>query len=190
MSWYAAHLDASLDLIESASLSRRAAIIDIGGGESTLVDDLLVRGYKNVTVLDISQAAIDSSKERVGRSTERVQWITADVSTIEFDLASFDLWHDRAVFHFLTSSNDRATYVRQVARALKPGGHLILGTFGLDGPARCSGLSVVRYDATSLLDEFGERFQLVKSIEEQHRTPFGTIQPFLYCHFRHQQPFL
>ena len=184
VSWYSPHLRASLELIERASVSRTTAIVDIGGGESTLVDDLLARGYQDITVLDLSQAAIDANKERLGRKAERIHWLAADITKIELKVSSLDVWHDRAVFHFLTASNERAAYVRQVAQALRPGGHVIIGTFGPEGPVRCSGLDVVRYDAASLHDEFGKRFRLVESTKQLHHTPFGTTQQFLYCYCR------
>jgi SAM-dependent methyltransferase len=184
VSWYSPHLGASLELIERASGSRDAAIIDIGGGESTLVDDLLARGYEDVAVLDISQAAIDANKKRLGRKAERVHWLAADITKIELEPSSLDVWHDRAVFHFLTGSNERAAYVRQVGQALRSGGHVIIGTFGPEGPVQCSGLDVVRYDAASLHDEFGNRFRLVESMKQLHKTPFGTTQQFLYCYCR------
>ena len=184
VSWYSPHLNASLDLIERTSVSRAAAIIDIGGGESTLVDDLLARGYQDITVLDVSQTAIEANKERLGRDAERAHWLAADITKVSLKPSSIDVWHDRAVFHFLTSSSDRAAYARQVALALKPGGHVIIGTFGPEGPVRCSGLDVVRYDATSLHNEFGKRFRLVESTKQLHQTPFGAIQQFLYCYCR------
>lgn len=184
VSWYSPHLSASLELIERASVSRTAAIVDIGGGESTLVDDLLARGYQDITVLDLSQAAIDANRERLGREAERAHWLAADITRTELKVSSFDVWHDRAAFHFLTASNERAAYVRQVAQALRPGGHVIIGTFGPEGPVRCSGLDVLRYDAASLHDEFGKRFRLVESTEQLHHTPFGTTQQFLYCYCR------
>lgn len=184
VSWYSPHLNASLDLIERGSVSRAASIIDIGGGESTLVDDLLGRGYQDITILDISQTAIDANKERLGRDAERVHWLAADITKVALKPSSFDVWHDRAVFHFLTAANDREAYVRQVEQVLKPGGHVIIGTFGPEGPMRCSGLDVVRYDAMSLHDEFGKRFRLVESLKQLHQTPFGTTQQFLYCYCR------
>ena len=184
VSWYRPHLEKSLELIERAATARSAAIIDIGGGESTLVDDLLVRGYKDISVLDISQTAIDVTKKRLGPAAEQVHWITADVTEVELGLNAYDVWHDRAVFHFLTTQKRRVSYVRQVARAVKPGGHVIVGTFGPEGPTKCSGLEVVRYDAESLHDEFGARFRLVESSKEQHHTPSGITQQFLYCYCR------
>lgn len=184
VSWYSPHLDTSLALIERTSVSRSAAIIDVGGGESTLVDDLLARGYQNISVLDISQTAIDANKRRLGDSSLRVHWIAGDIMKVDLDPLAFDVWHDRAVFHFLTDSADRLAYVRQVVHTVKPGGHVIVGTFGPEGPRSCSGLDVARYDTDSLHDEFGERFQLLDSSKQLHQTPFGTVQQFLYCYCR------
>jgi len=184
VSWYRRHLETSLALIERAAVACSASIIDVGGGESTLVDDLLLRGYKNITVLDISQSAIDLTKRRLGSAAERVHWLVADITETELDPRSYDLWHDRAVFHFLTAREQRIAYVRQVARSVKPGGHIIVSTFGPEGPTKCSGLEVMRYDADSLHEEFGARFRLVESSKELHQTPFETTQQFLYCYCR------
>ena len=184
VSWYRPHLDLSLSLIERAADGLAAFIIDVGGGESTLVDDLLARGYHNITVLDVSQAAIDVTKKRLKESANGVQWITADVTAFEFTPGAYDVWHDRAVFHFLTSAEKRVAYVNAVARAVKPGGHVIVSTFGPEGPTKCSGLAVMRYDADSLHEQFGARFRLVESSKELHHTPFGTTQQFLYCYCR------
>jgi 2-polyprenyl-3-methyl-5-hydroxy-6-metoxy-1,4-benzoquinol methylase len=184
VSWYRPHLETSLELIERAASDFSACIIDVGGGESTLVDDLLARGYENITVLDISQAAIDVNRKRLGKAFERVHWLVADVTQVELARSAYDVWHDRAVFHFLTLPGDRAAYVFQVAHAVKPGGHVIVSTFGPEGPTKCSGLDVVRYDAESLHREFGVHFRLLKSSKELHRTPFGTMQQFLYCYCR------
>jgi len=182
VSWYRPHLEKSLSLLEQFAPGKSAAIIDVGGGESTLVDDLLARGYQNVTVLDISQAAIDASRQRLGSASERISWLVGDITRVELNASAYDVWHDRAVFHFLTAESDRMAYVRQVARAVRRGGHVIVSTFGPDGPTKCSGLDVVRYDADSLHREFGVQFQLLESSKELHQTPFGTIQQFLYCH--------
>jgi 2-polyprenyl-3-methyl-5-hydroxy-6-metoxy-1,4-benzoquinol methylase len=159
-------------------------VIDVGGGEATLVDDLVARGYADVTVLDISQAAIDVAKARLGPPAASVHWITGDITAVELGAARYDVWHDRAVFHFLTSADDRAAYVRQVARAVKLGGHVIVATFGLGGPEKCSGLDVVRYDAENLHGEFGPKFRLLDSVTELHETPWGTPQEFMYCFCR------
>jgi SAM-dependent methyltransferase len=184
VSWYRPHLETSLALIERAAVSRSASIIDVGGGESTLVDDLLLRGYKNLSVLDVSQTAIDLTTSRLGSVAEGVRWLVADIFDIELEPRAYDLWHDRAVFHFLAEREKRIAYVRQVARSVKPGGHVIVSTFGPEGPTKCSGLEVVRYDAESLHGEFGARFHLVESSKELHQTPFGTKQQFLYCYCR------
>jgi 2-polyprenyl-3-methyl-5-hydroxy-6-metoxy-1,4-benzoquinol methylase len=184
VSWYRPHLETSLSLIERAANGKSASIIDVGGGESTLVDDLLAHGYENITILDISQAAIEATKKRLGAAAERVRWLVADITEIELEPRAYDVWQDRAVFHFLTAPEQRIAYIRQVARAVKRGGHVIVSTFGPEGPTKCSGLQVVRYDAESLHDEFGERFRLVESFKELHDTPFGTTQQFLYCYCR------
>ncbi len=135
-------------------------------------------------VLDISQVAIETTKKRLGAAAEQVRWLTADVTAATLEPCAYDVWHDRAVFHFLTSAEQRLSYVRQVARAVKPGGHVIVGAFGPEGPTQCSGLDVVRYDAKSLHDEFGAHFRLVDSSSELHHTPSGTTQQFLYCFCR------
>jgi len=182
VSWYRPHLEKSLSLIEQLAPRTSAAIIDVGGGESTLVDDLLAREYENVTVLDISQASINASRKRLGSASERISWRVADITRVELDASAYDVWHDRAVFHFLTEESDRLAYVRQVARAVRRGGHVIVSTFGPDGPTKCSGLGVIRYDADSLHREFGVQFRLLETSKELHQTPFGTFQQFLYCH--------
>lgn len=184
VSWYSAHLEASLALIEHTRVPRNAAIIDVGGGESTLVDDLLARGYENITILDIAQTAIDSNRGRLGSAADRVHWLIADITKVELEPLAFDVWHDRAVFHFLTDPGDRTAYVRQVVRSVKPGGHVIVSTFGPEGPEQCSGLKVVRYDADSLHREFGRRFSLMETSTLLHKTPIGTVQQFLYCYCR------
>ena len=184
VSWYRPHLETSLELIERAATVRSASIIDIGGGESTLVDDLIARGYENISVLDISQTALDVNKKRLGAASENVHWLVGDITKAELEPCAYDVWHDRAVFHFLTAPEERIAYVRQVANAVKPGGHVIVSTFGPEGPTKCSGLDVVRYDAESLHQEFGVRFRLLGSSKELHRTPFDTIQQFLYCFCR------
>jgi 2-polyprenyl-3-methyl-5-hydroxy-6-metoxy-1,4-benzoquinol methylase len=154
----------------------------VGGGESTLADDLLARGYQNITVLDISETAIDVCKNRLGAAAGRIHWLVADVTRTELDKYAYDIWHDRAVFHFLMEPEQRAAYVRNVARSVKRDGHVIISTYGPEGPMKCSGLDVMRYDADSLHDQFGARFRLVESSKELHRTPFGTTQQFLYCY--------
>ena len=184
VSWYRPHLDTSLALIEQAAPDRAAALIDVGGGESTLVDDLLARGYRDVTVLDLSQTALEVTRERLGERAASVQWVCGDATQVALSEARYDVWHDRAVFHFLTDPRARAAYVRQVARGVRPGGHVIVGAFGPGGPTQCSGLDVVRYDADALHGEFGVRFELLRHLEEVHRTPLGREQEFVWCFCR------
>jgi ubiquinone/menaquinone biosynthesis C-methylase UbiE len=184
VSWYRPHLETSLALIEHAGAGPSASIIDIGGGQSTLVSDLLARGYQNLTALDISAAAIEKARERFGDSADRIRLIAADVTQADLPANTYDIWHDRAVFHFLTSQAQRAAYVQQAVRSLKPGGHLILATFASNGPTRCSGLEVCRYSGESLARELGDHFHLVESTEELHHTPTGAVQPFVYARFQ------
>ena len=184
VSWYRPHLDTSLAFIEQAASDRAAAIIDVGGGESTLVDDLLVRGYTDVTILDLSQTALDVTRERLGFRGARIHWLCGDATTVELPEARYDVWHDRAVFHFLTTTSARLAYVGQVARAVRPGGHVIVGAFAPQGPAQCSGLDVARYDADGLHAEFGTRFELLRHFEEVHQTPLGREQQFVWCFCR------
>lgn len=182
VSWYSPHLERSMEIIRKLGLERSAHIIDVGAGESTLVDDLIAEGYLNLTVLDISQTALDVARERLGARAPSVAWKQADITAVELPVQKFDIWHDRAVFHFLTNPEHRLAYVRTVIRAVKPGGYVIVATFGPQGPEKCSGLNVMRYDAESLHDEFGKTFKLLDSLTEQHQTPFGTTQQFVYCY--------
>lgn len=182
VSWYRPHLETSLALIERAAKS--APVIDVGGGESTLVDDLLARGYLNITVLDISEIALATAKKRLGKAADRVRWIAADATQAALENGAYAVWHDRAVFHFLASPQRRAAYVETLARAVKPGGHAIIATFGPDGPAKCSGLDVTRYSGETLQREVGAGFKLLESSLESHLTPSGATQQFLYCCFR------
>lgn len=184
VSWYRPHLETSLALIKRSVSDRSASIIDVGGGESSLVDDLLEQRFQNITVLDVSQAAIDVNKKRLGERAAGVHWIVADITEVELVPGAYDVWHDRAVFHFLTTPEQRTAYVRQVSNSVKPGGHVIVSTFGTEGPTKCSGLDVVRYNAESLHNAFGAGFQLIENSKELHHTPFGTTQPFLYCYCR------
>lgn len=183
VSWYTTHLEDSLRLIRTVA-GPDARILDVGGGASTLVDDLLDAGFTRLTVLDISPAALEVARQRLGDKSSSVAWIAADVTTASLPERAFDLWHDRAVLHFLTEASDRASYVAQVRRALVPGGHVVIGTFALDGPAKCSGLDVMRYDAASLARVFGQEFELASSLAASHWTPAGREQRFLYCVLR------
>jgi ubiquinone/menaquinone biosynthesis C-methylase UbiE len=184
LTWFREHLDTSLRMIRNTGAVKDAAIIDVGGGNSTLVDDLLEGGSVDVSVLDISSKAISDSKERVGERGDDVEWIVADITKIELPPDRYDIWHDRAVFHFLTDDEDRRRYVDLVMRSLKRGGHIIVASFSLDGPQKCSGLDVMRYSPETMHDEFGDTFRLVESIPETHIAPSGKIQDFVYCYCR------
>ncbi len=185
VSWYAPHLLRSLHYVRKAAPEKQASIIDVGGGESTLVDDLLADGYLNITVLDLSRTALEVTQQRLGRQASKVVWSAADVLEVELSTASFDVWHDRAVFHFLTTDAQRERYVAQVVHALKPGGFAIVGTFGPQGPEKCSGLTVSRYAPDELHSKFGAPFELIDSHTETHTTPWGAPQQFVYCFCRH-----
>jgi SAM-dependent methyltransferase len=148
------------------------------------VGDLLKNGYRHITVLDISAAALEAAQHRLGARAREVTWLEADILQIELPHHQYDLWHDRAVFHFLTDAGDRRRYVNAVKNAVKPGGHIIVATFASDGPDRCSGLPVARYEPESMHHEFGDDFQLLNSAHETHPTPFGTQQKFVYCYCR------
>jgi SAM-dependent methyltransferase len=171
-------------LIHQASSNKNSAIIDIGGGESTLVDDLIADGYQDISALDISQKAINVAKERIGKLANKVHWYCADITKATLPQNHFDIWHDRAVFHFLTEEAQRVKYVEQVMRSVKHGGYVIMSTFGPEGPEKCSGLDVVRYDSENLHGQFGKSFKLIDSSIEIHKTPMGTTQQFLYCFCR------
>lgn len=181
VSWYRPHLETSLQLIREALPDPAGRIIDVGGGESTLVDDLLAGGYRHIDVLDLSATALAVAQQRLGPLAGQVRWLQGDVTLHPLAPCSYDLWHDRAVFHFLTTPEDRAAYVRQVVRSVKPGGHVLIATFGPAGPERCSGLEVVRYSAQALRAELGDGFRLVRDLAEVHRTPAGVDQQFVYC---------
>ncbi len=184
VSWFQSRADASLQLIQEAGLSPDAAIIDVGGGASVLVDDLLNEGFHALTVLDISGAALNAARRRLGDQASRIVWIEADIASAPLATAAYDLWHDRAVFHFLTAPEDRSAYVQTLLRTLKPGAQLVLATFAEDGPSRCSGLPVMRYDAAGLQTELGDAFILVRESRNTHRTPSGVLQRFIYCRFQ------
>ena len=184
VSWFREHLEMSMGMIDNTGVGKDAAIIDVGGGNSTLVDDLLNSGFVDVSILDISANAIESSKERLGTKANDVDWIVADITATDLGAEYYDVWHDRAVFHFLVDENDRRKYVELVMRSLKPNGHVIVASFSLEGPQKCSGLDVMRYSPETMHSEFGHRFQLVASQSETHNTPFGTTQEFIYCYCR------
>jgi 2-polyprenyl-3-methyl-5-hydroxy-6-metoxy-1,4-benzoquinol methylase len=182
-SWYEPHLQTSLDWISAAAPHRSASIIDIGGGESTLAEDLLALGYRDVTVLDLAETAILKSQHRTKTAAKQIRWLVADVTEASLPPNTYDIWHDRAVFHFLAEPDQRRAYVRQLVSSLKPSGHAVIATFGPHGPERCSGLPTQRYNAKSLQRELGPDFQISRSSLIDHHTPFGTTQQFLYCDF-------
>lgn len=182
MSWYQANPARSLSMIRAAGIALDARIIDVGGGASTLPDHLLAAGYSSITVLDISSDALDQSRLRLGPAARGITWLTCDVLAWE-PPTRYALWHDRAVFHFLTDPSDRSAYLSVMRNALQPGGTVVLATFALDGPERCSGLVVQRYSPATLAAELGRDFRLVETATEHHATPSGTIQKFTYCRF-------
>lgn len=178
-SWYQPVASTSLELIERVAPDRDTAIIDVGGGASRLVDSLLETGYTDITVLDIADDALAASRGRLGARAEQVTWIACDIADCEPE-RNWDLWHDRALFHFLIDAVDRKAYLNVLKRSLGPGGWCILATFSLDGPDRCSGLRVRRYDEERLLTEFGDGFELRESRRETHLTPAGATQEFIW----------
>jgi trans-aconitate methyltransferase len=181
-SWFQDDAQPSLALIAEIA-SSSSSVIDVGGGGSRLADALLEQGFTDLTILDLSSAALAAAKERIGQEAERVQWIVADITAWEPSRA-YDVWHDRATFHFMVAEPDRAAYLSRLARALKPGGHAIIATFAPDGPERCSGLPVRRYDDDTLAQTLGAGFQLISSRREEHVTPWGAEQPFQFSVFR------
>ena len=176
-SWYQDIPRISIDLIERSGISPHDALIDIGGGASRLVDHLLERGYSDVTVLDVSSAALMHARARLGERAGAVTWSVADVTAFRPD-RNYALWHDRAAFHFLLSEADRKAYVEAMNCSLEPGGQAIIGTFAPDGPARCSGLDIMRYDAPALLTELGPGWELLEEFRQVHKTPAGAEQRF------------
>lgn len=179
VSWFRPHLDVSLGLIAASGLPSTAHIVDVGAGASTLVDDLLERGFAHLTAVDIAGAALEQTRARLGNRSSAVRWLVGDVTTPLLDEASVDLWHDRAVFHFL-AGDAREAYVREVRRCVRPGGFGVLGTFAPDGPEKCSGLPVTRYGPDELVAVLGPAFEEVTRAHELHTTPWGSPQPFTY----------
>ena len=184
LGWYTPHLRIATDWTESIGLSPGSPIIDIGGGASTYVDDLLEAGYRSITVLDISQQALATVQERLGRRSDRVTWLSEDITTANLPGQRYELWHDRAVFHFLTEAEDRNAYKQNLLAALKLNGSVIIGAFAPEAPPTCSGLPVRRYDEEELANELGSEFVLVQHAEELHVTPGGVEQMYQYCLFR------
>jgi SAM-dependent methyltransferase len=186
VSWFQENAEQSLRLIRESGLPRDASIIDVGGGASRLVDGLLDAGYTRLSVLDISATAMAAARRRLGERAARVHWLETDILGAALPEQAYDLWHDRAVFHFLTDPADRQAYVDTVLRAVRPGGLVVVATFAEDGPERCSGLPVRRYRPDELHAEFGAPFLLLGHEKEAHRTPSGAVQQFVYCYCRRQ----
>ena len=182
VSWFQETPAISLDLIRATGVNNSASIIDVGGGASRLVDALIDEGFDSITVLDLSEKALATSRARLGARAGYVKWVVADVTTWQ-PSQTYDVWHDRAAFHFLTETNDQAAYAEGVRKAVRLGGHVIIGTFALDGPERCSGLPVVRHDEASLGKVLGPSFELVERRNHAHQTPTGTIQRFQFSRF-------
>ena len=183
--WYQAYPEISMNLIQHTGAGTDNSIIDVGGGTPSLSVLLLDKGFKRITVLDNSENAIEQAKSQLGEKADRIRWIEADITKYKF-AEQYDVWHDRAVFHFLTEAQDRKGYLKSLDQALKLNGHIILSTFGLDGPPKCSGLPVVRYSPDALQKELGDNFNLVESVAENHVTPSGVNQNFIYCRFLKQ----
>jgi len=183
VSWYQPLPERSLALIRSAAPNVSASILDVGGGASHLVDELLALGYFDLTVLDVSQAALNHSKERLGKLADKVSWIATDI-TEWTPSRTWDIWHDRAVFHFLTATKDQDAYVAVLEASTKPGSVAVISTFALNGPERCSGLPVQRYSPATLAARLGSRFELISEALEPHTTPWGSIQNFTYAVLR------
>ncbi|MDT8375113.1 MAG: class I SAM-dependent methyltransferase [Mariprofundaceae bacterium] len=186
VSWYQAEPKISLQLIEAIGYRKDAAIIDVGGGASVLVDRLLEHGYSNVSVLDLSGRALAHAKNRLGKKSAAVNWLESDATDFT-PPGMYDIWHDRAVFHFLTDSGDREKYINTLTKSLRKGGHLIIATFATGGPTKCSGLDIVQYDADKIATELGIAFALQSELFEMHITPSGGEQKFEYFHFIKQQ---
>jgi trans-aconitate methyltransferase len=183
VSWFQEKPAISLELIHGIGVKQNSSIIDIGGGASRLVDVLVRDGYRDLTVLDLSDDAVAIARSRLAERAGLVKWLVADMTEWE-PSREYDLWHDRAAFHFLTEAADRAAYLDRLTRAIRPGGHTIIGTFAIDGPERCSGLPVMRYDATLLSAALGRAFALIGTRRHDHTTPAGRVQQFLFSVFR------
>lgn len=185
VSWFQDSPTISLDMIRATNPDHGAAIIDIGGGASRLVDALQRDGYRDIAVLDLSANALDAARKRIGAAASTVDWIVADATTWR-PAKTYDIWHDRAAFHFLTDPGDRAAYVERLRSAVAPGGQIIIATFAPDGPEKCSGLPVQRHDSASLAAELGPGFELVETRSETHQTPWNSAQAFQFSRFRRQ----
>ncbi len=183
VSWYQAIPQTSLKFLEEYGVPKDAKIIDVGGGDSFLVDHLLDKGFENITVLDISEAAILKAKERLGKDAEKVEWIIADAAQFQAT-KRYDFWHDRAAFHFMTEEHDISSYIKTAHQSLSPNGILVVGTFSEKGPKKCSGIAIRQYSENTLIDRFKGYFEIIKCITVDHTTPSDSIQNFVFCSFR------
>ncbi|HNP06567.1 MAG TPA: class I SAM-dependent methyltransferase [Cyclobacteriaceae bacterium] len=186
VSWTQENPTTSLDFIRSFNLPRQASIIDIGGGESKLVDKLIDEGYEDITVVDISEHALSRTKERLGEKAKKVNWVVSDITELNTS-RTFDLWHDRATFHFMTTPDQINEYLKRAKTNLKTNGYLTIGTFSQDGPKKCSGLEIKQYSEEALQNQLRDGFEKIRCITEDHQTPFGTLQNFLFCSFKRQE---
>lgn len=183
VSWYQPIPETSLEMINKYQIPLNAKIIDIGGGDSFLVDHLLAKGYQDITVLDISEAAIERAKKRVGENAGKVKWIVTDVAKFQ-PQEQYDFWHDRAAFHFLNEEQEISNYIDAVQKSLNPSGILLIGTFSEQGPKKCSGIEIKQYSEISLIERFKKNFEKIECMSVDHKTPFDTIQNFIFCTFR------
>ena len=183
VSWTQAYPKTSMDYLENLNLSKSVNIIDIGGGDSNLVDALLEKGYENIWVLDISEFALERAKKRLGTKADKVNWIASDITEFTPEV-TFDFWHDRAVFHFLTDEDSINKYVAIIGNAINQNGNFLLGTFSENGPLKCSGLEIKQYSETTMRQTFEDNFEAVNCFTENHTTPFGTVQNFQFCGFK------
>ncbi len=183
VSWYQPKPTTSLDFLKQFNVSKTAKIIDIGGGDSYLVDNLLEMGYQDITVLDISEAALDKAKQRLGKIASKIKWIVADAATFK-PTEKYDFWHDRAAFHFLTQETEITNYVDTVQKSINPTGVLVIGTFSEQGPTKCSGIEIKQYSEVSMTDRLKTFFEKIKCITVDHITPFETVQNFIFCSFK------
>ncbi len=183
VSWYQPTPDTSLKFFEQFNIPKEAKIIDVGGGDSLLVDHLLERGYENITVLDISESALARAKLRLGERASLVKWIIADAATFK-PTGQYDFWHDRAAFHFLTQEDEIGDYINTVQQSITPSGILVIGTFSEQGPKKCSGIEIKQYSETSMTERLKDFFEKIECITVEHKTPFDTIQQFVFCSFR------
>lgn len=186
-SWFQSGPEVSLRMLNAADVGPADSVVDVGGGESRLVDRLVERGFRDLSVLDVSAAALQTTRHRLGSTAPRVQWLVQDVLTWQ-PTRRYDVWHDRAVFHFLTTDSARASYRSVLETAMNPGGHVVIGTFAADGPEQCSRLPVARYSPEALAAQFDNRFRVLTTEREDHHTPAGTVQPFTWIALTKKEP--